>query len=113
MPAWLVRLLKDEDGHTKTTSIPVSGGKIKRLRYCPNQTSGIAPVIAQLLGQDDSTACAYMCHTVIKHVSKLRREGRAVVASERLFADEYRWILWIPKHTSDVFVHYWRPVSRL
>ncbi|KAG5746774.1 hypothetical protein H9Q69_000995 [Fusarium xylarioides] len=54
MPPWLVDLLKDE-------------GQVVN--------DGVLPVLSQLLEQSPSTQCAYLCHPVVQHVSKLRREG--------------------------------------
>lgn len=45
-------------------------------QYCPNQTDGIIDVLSQLLEQDSSVAYAYMCDPAVKHVSKIRREGK-------------------------------------
>jgi hypothetical protein len=37
---------------------------------------GIIPVLEQLLEQDDYVEFAYLCDSAVKHVSKLRREGK-------------------------------------
>ncbi|KAF8859589.1 DUF1671-domain-containing protein [Acephala macrosclerotiorum] len=74
MPSWLVKLLKEKDGEM-TTIYPTINGRQKRLRYCPNQTAEILPVIEQFLDQDEATAYAYTCDPAVRHVSKLKREG--------------------------------------
>ncbi|KAF4469900.1 Zinc finger with UFM1-specific peptidase domain [Fusarium albosuccineum] len=54
MPSWLVDLLEDQ-GHVAN--------------------DGILPVLGQLLQQSTSTQYAYLCHSQVQHISKLRREG--------------------------------------
>ncbi|KAE8444400.1 hypothetical protein EG329_000600 [Mollisiaceae sp. DMI_Dod_QoI] len=82
MPAWLVELLKG-DGAMRTTNQLERGGRMRRVRYCPNQTAGIVDVLEQCLDQDESTAYAYICDPAVKHVSKLKKEGKAVPISNR------------------------------
>lgn len=77
MPSWLVKLLREKDGET-TTIYPTINGRQKRIRYFPNQTAGILPVIEQFLDQDEATAYAYMCDPAVRHVSKLKREGKNI-----------------------------------
>ncbi|PHH64872.1 hypothetical protein CDD81_3729 [Ophiocordyceps australis] len=54
MPTWLVKILAT--GHQPCTS-------------------GVLPVLGQLLEQCHYTKYAYLCHASVQHVSKLRREG--------------------------------------
>ncbi|KAH8821704.1 peptidase family C78-domain-containing protein [Xylogone sp. PMI_703] len=74
MPSWLVKLL-ESDGEVRTTNRLDSSGRIKKVQVPTNYTSGLIPVIAQLLEQDRTTQYAYLCHPAVQHVSKLRREG--------------------------------------
>lgn len=76
MPSWLVTLLKEEDGAIKTGSRLDKNGKMMKVQFSPNQTAGVVPVLAQLLEQDSSTSYAYMCDPAVKHVSKLKKEGK-------------------------------------
>ncbi len=75
MPTWLVKLLED-DGAVKSINTVDSNGKTKKVKFCPNMTAGVVPVIEQLLTQDADVSYAYLCDPAVKHVSKLRREGR-------------------------------------
>lgn len=75
MPSWLVKLL-ESDGELKTVNRLDSHGKIKKVQVPANYTSGLIPVIAQLLEQDGTTQYAYLCHPTVQHISKLRREGK-------------------------------------
>jgi hypothetical protein len=77
MPSWLVTLLKEEDGAMKTGNRLDGNGKMVKVQFSPNRTAGVVPVLAQLLEQDTSTAYAYMCDPAVKHVSKLKREGKS------------------------------------
>ncbi|KAI0019621.1 peptidase family C78-domain-containing protein [Xylariomycetidae sp. FL0641] len=54
MPDWLVTMLK-------------KGGYVS--------AEGVVQVLEQLLDQSASTQYAYLCHSAVQHVSKLRREG--------------------------------------
>ncbi|KAJ5033468.1 uncharacterized protein L3040_008583 [Drepanopeziza brunnea f. sp. 'multigermtubi'] len=74
MPEWLVKVLQ-KDGDYQLIDIRDGDGKLRRIRFCPNQAAGIIPIIEQLVYQDDQVAYAYFCHPATKHVSKLRREG--------------------------------------
>ncbi|KAF4634667.1 hypothetical protein G7Y89_g3448 [Cudoniella acicularis] len=74
MPSWLVKLL-ESDGEMTTVNRLDGDGKLKKVKFCPNRTSGILPVLEQLLRQDRSTEYAYLCDPAVKHVSKLKREG--------------------------------------
>jgi hypothetical protein len=80
MPAWLIKLL-EEDGAVKTITKLNTDGKLKKVKICPNMTSGIIPVLEQLLRQDEATDYAYLCDPAVKHVSKLKREGMMVQLS--------------------------------
>jgi hypothetical protein len=97
MPTWLVKLLEDGDGAAKIVSKLGTDGKLKKVRICPNMTSGIVPVLEQLLQQDRATEYAYLCDPAVKHVSKLKREGISISSVLKVReADECRWLLWIP-----------------
>lgn len=75
MPTWLVKLL-EEDGAVKTVSRLSLDGKLRKVRICPNMTAGLIPVLEQLLYQDRETEYAYLCSPAVRHVSKLKREGK-------------------------------------
>ncbi|KAH6684384.1 peptidase family C78-domain-containing protein [Halenospora varia] len=74
MPTWLVELLQ-HDGAMTTINRLDGDGKLKKVKFCPNRTSDILPVVEQLLRQDKTTEYAYLCHPAVRHVSKLKREG--------------------------------------
>ena len=75
MPPWLVDLLK-RDGELENVSRKDEDGKMKKVRICPNQTEKILPVLKRLLQQDHETRYAYLCHPAVRHVSKLKKEGK-------------------------------------
>ncbi|KAL1877107.1 hypothetical protein VTK73DRAFT_8844 [Phialemonium thermophilum] len=54
MPDWLISLLE-------------KGGQVDQ--------PGVIPVLVQLLKQSSTTKYAYLCHSCVHHVSKLKREG--------------------------------------
>jgi hypothetical protein len=70
-----VKLL-GRDGEVAIINRLGEGGRLKKVKVCPNQASGILPVLARLLEQDPYTDFAYLCHPAVRHVSKLRMEGR-------------------------------------
>ena len=74
MPTWLVKLL-DSDGEVKIVNRINPAGKLKKVKST-NHAENILPVISQLLDQDRSTRFAFLCHPSVKHVSKLKREGK-------------------------------------
>lgn len=74
MPSSLVKLLSS-DGKITTINRLGEGGRLKKVKVCVNQASGILPVLATLLGQEPHTDFAYLCHPAVKHVSKLKKEG--------------------------------------
>jgi hypothetical protein len=74
MPPWLVKLL-ESDGEVKVVNRITPAGKLKKVKST-NHAEGILPIVAQLLDQDHSTRFAYLCHPSVKHVSKLKREGK-------------------------------------
>lgn len=74
MPSWLVRVLQS-DGEVTSINRIAANGKLKRANVCINQAAGVLPVIKQLLEQDPDTNHAYLCHSSVRHVSKLKREG--------------------------------------
>lgn len=75
MPLWLVKLLEN-DGKLETINRLGRDNKLFKVRVCINQAPGILPVVGQLLDQDVHTDFAYLCHPAVKHVSKLRGEGK-------------------------------------
>jgi hypothetical protein len=75
MPQWLVKLLEN-DGKMETINRLGRDNKLFKVKVCVNQASGILPVVEQLLDMDPHTDFAYLCHPVVKHVSKLRGEGK-------------------------------------
>jgi hypothetical protein len=75
MPPWLVKLL-ESDGEATSINRLGQNGRLKQVMVSLNQAAGILPVLAQLLEQDPFTAYAYLCHPAVKHVSKLKREGK-------------------------------------
>ena len=106
MPSWLVKLL-ESDGAVTTVNRLDGDGRLKKVKVCLNQASGVGPVLKQLLNQDLLTEYAFLCHPAVKHISKLRKEGKSAVFGSFVFlAKDCRWVLWIPQHTDDVFVHY-------
>jgi hypothetical protein len=76
MPSWLVKLL-ETDGEIRSVNRLGPEGKLKKVKVSVNHAAGILPVLEQLLNQDPSTEFAYLCHPAVKHVSKLRREGKS------------------------------------
>lgn len=75
MPSWLVKLLAS-DGEIKTINRLDPDGKVRKVKVCENQASDIIPVVEQLLQQDALTEYAYTCNPCVKHVSKLKKEGK-------------------------------------
>lgn len=111
MPGWLVKLL-EEDGSMKMGERQDRHGKIRKVQYCPNQTAGVVPVLAQFLEQDESTSYAYLCDPAVKHVSKLKREGDSGSLLPMTSADVNRWILRLSKYTIVVLLYHRSEVSR-
>lgn len=74
MPSWLVKLLQT-DGQTTTVNRLDADGKLRKVRVCLNRAAGIIPVLQQLLHQDKTTDCAFLCDPAVRHVSKLKKEG--------------------------------------
>jgi hypothetical protein len=85
MPSWLVKLLQEQDGAYKTGTRLDTHGNLKKVRMCPNMAGGIIPVLEQLLDQAEYVEFAYLCHPAVKHVSKLKREGKGAFLSLRNF----------------------------
>jgi hypothetical protein len=75
MPSWLIKIL-ESDGKLEIISRLGPDGRLFKARVCVNQAPDIIPVIEQLLELDSSIQYAYLCDPAVKHVSKLRREGR-------------------------------------
>jgi hypothetical protein len=78
MPSWVVKIL-EKDGHLETVNRLGPNNKLYKVKTCVNQASGILPVVAQLLEQDSYTEFAYLCHSAVRHVSKLRGEGKLTI----------------------------------
>lgn len=74
MPPWLVKLL-ESDGKVQVLNRLISGGKLRKVKTS-NHAEGILTVLVQLFNQDPSTNYVYLCHPSVKHISKLRKEGR-------------------------------------
>ena len=70
-----VKLL-GRDGESAIINRLGEDGRLKKVKVRPNQASGILPVLAQLLEQDPYTEYTYLCHPAVRHVSKLRMEGK-------------------------------------
>ncbi len=108
MPSWLVKLLQEQDGAYKSGTRLDNHGKLYKVKWCPNMARGIIPVLEQLLYQDMYVEFAYLCDPAVKHVSKLRREGKdQFILFHIISIDRNRWLLWLPEHPDDVFVHHW------
>jgi hypothetical protein len=75
MPNWLVQVLKS-DGQIRSVTRLSPEGKPRKFKVSINHAAGVLPVLRQLLNQDPYTQFAYLCHPVVKHISKLRREGK-------------------------------------
>lgn len=107
MPSWLVKLLQTEDGAVKTVNKVDGDGKLKRTKVCENHVADVIPVIQQLLEQDPLTDYAYLCHPNVKHISKLKREGKLFPHCGRgwIFTVISRWLLWIQKHSNGDILH--------
>jgi hypothetical protein len=106
MPSWLVKLL-EKDGMVETINRLGADNKLYKVRTCINQASGILSVLEQLLDQDISTEYAYLCHPAVKHVSKLRGEGKLDIHDLESLAYFARWFLWISQHPNDVLIYHW------
>ncbi|KAI9661652.1 MAG: hypothetical protein M1821_008890 [Bathelium mastoideum] len=74
MPAWLHRQLSTGGKRTVVTRIG-RDGRLVRDRTVENEVPGLLPVLARLIDHDESVQRAYFCHPVVRHVSKLPREG--------------------------------------
>lgn len=59
MPDWLYRLLDDEEKH--------------HLEEAP---SGITGILSKLLGQDRDVGSAYLCHTAVRYVGKIKVKSK-------------------------------------
>jgi len=78
MPSWLVKLLETDGATTIVNRLDVDG-KLKKVKVCVNRAAGIIPVLQQLLHQDKTTQYAYLCNPAVRHVSKLKKEGRSII----------------------------------
>jgi hypothetical protein len=106
MPEWLITLLQ-KDGETKLVNRLGDNGKLKKVKVCTNHTSGIIPVLEQLLQQDRTVEYAYLCHPAVKHVSKLDKEGYlSHILDPRLVSYLFRRLLWLSKHPNVKLLHY-------
>jgi len=107
MPPWLVKLL-ETDGEIKTVNRLDADGKLKRVKVCANQAADIVPVLEQLLEQEPFTEYAYLCHPAVKHISKLRREGKLYIFKISCFVvNIVRRLLWISQHSNDELLYHW------
>lgn len=68
--------LLQRDGEMKTINQLDIDGNVRRVQVCDNMATGIVSVITQLLEQDPYTQYVYMCSPSVRHVSKLKREGK-------------------------------------
>lgn len=80
MPPWLVELL-ESDGATTTENRLGTDGKLRKAQVCKNHAADIIPVLEQLLHQDKNTQYAYLCDPAVRHVSKLKKEGKKLILS--------------------------------
>jgi zinc finger-containing ubiquitin peptidase 1 len=76
MPSWLVKLLQEQDGAFKDGARIDKHGNMRNARWRRNMAPGIIPVLEQLLEQDVFVEFAYLCDPAVRHVSKLKREGK-------------------------------------
>jgi hypothetical protein len=76
MPSWLVKLLQEQDGAYKSGVRIDNNGNMRKVRWCRNMAPGIIPVLEQLLDQDLFVEFAYLCDPAVRHVSKVKREGK-------------------------------------
>jgi hypothetical protein len=76
MPSWLVKLLQEQDGAFKSGVRLDNHGNMRKVRWRRNMAPGIIPVLEQLLEQDVFVEFAYLCDPAVRHVSKLKREGK-------------------------------------
>ena len=76
MPSWLVKLLQEQDGAIKSGVSIDNHGNMRKVRWRRNMAPGIIPVLEQLLEQDVFVEFAYLCDPAVRHVSKLKREGK-------------------------------------
>ena len=79
MPSWLVKFL-ETDGATTTVNRLDMDEKLKKVKVCMNQAADIIPVLEQLLHQDKTTQYAYLCNPAVRHVSKLKKEGKPIIS---------------------------------
>lgn len=75
MPEWLITLLTKEDGATKIVKRLIDGN-LREVEICPNMVPGIISTLKPLISSDKSVQYAYLCHFSVKHVSKLKKEGK-------------------------------------
>jgi hypothetical protein len=76
MPSWLVKLLQEQDGAYKSGVRIDNNGNMRKVRWRRNMAPGIIPVLEQLLDQDVFVEFAYLCDPAVRHVSKVKREGK-------------------------------------
>lgn len=74
MPSWLLKQL--EMGAPTTVANKIDhDGKLIRVESTANEIRHIIPVLAQLCEQDRTVAKAYLCHSDVRHVVKMSKEG--------------------------------------
>ena len=74
MPTWL--LTKLEKGAKVTLTDQLNNrGQIVRVEKVANETEGILPLLSQLCEQDPTLSKIFLCHSRVKHVVKMAREG--------------------------------------
>jgi hypothetical protein len=76
MPSWLVKLLQEQDGAYKSGARLDNHGNMRKARWRHNMAPGIIPVLERLLDLDVYVEFAYLCDPAVRHVSKLKREGK-------------------------------------
>ena len=106
MPAWLVKLL-ETDGAMTTVNRLGTDGKSRKTEVCMNHAANIIPVLEQLLHQDKTTQYAYLCDPAVRHVSKLKKEGRLIISlvCSSVLISMYRWLLWVSQYSDDEFIY--------
>lgn len=74
MPSWLLKQLEMGAPTTLANKID-DDGKLIRVESRANEIRHIIPVLAQLCEQDRTVAKAYLCHSDVRHVVKMSKEG--------------------------------------
>lgn len=74
MPSWLLKQLEMGAPITLANKID-HDGKLIRFESTANEIRHIIPVLAQLCEQDRTVVKAYFCHSDVRHVVKMSKEG--------------------------------------